>query len=163
MPKVRHGRWGGSWVAALLAVLALPGLALAQGVVRYETLTVVEAAYLYSGLGLQEVLRQSSLRQLAPLIVLCGTFWLLYRRRLYATPPPLFGVVAYVVSCALILVLFWPEAAGRFSMQFQQLFPGAVTSHIARSNSMVIQSAGQSGLIPAYLQTVGEARRVPWT
>ena len=159
MWQERVRRLGGAgWFVAALLVATVPCGVLAQGVVRYETLTVVEAAYLYSGLGLQAVLRRSSLRFLVPAIVMCGIFWLLYRRRMSAVPAPLFGVFAYVVHCLLILVMFWPEAAGGFGLQFQQLFPGAVTSHVAQGNSMLIQTAGQSGLIPAYLQTLGFAR-----
>ena len=100
------------WACA--AVPCLPALAWAQVSVQYQTLTLVESAYLYSGLALQSVLRLSSLRQLPQAIMACGVVWLLYRRVTGPHPQPLAGVVAYVVSCAVILVLFWPEAAPRF-------------------------------------------------
>jgi len=96
------GRRIGTGVA--LGVLALPSWAWGQWIVQYDTLTVVEAAYLYAGLGLQDVLRASSLRFLVPTIVICGIFWLLYKRRLSAMPTPLFGVFAYVINCVLITV-----------------------------------------------------------
>ena len=42
-----------------------------------------------------------------------------------AQPQPLAGVVAYVVSCSVILVLFWPEAAPKFFTPLTtRVFPG---------------------------------------
>ena len=61
-------------------ILCLPAVALAQVSVQYQTLTLVESAYLYSGLALQSILRLSSLRQLPQAIMACGVVWLLYRR-----------------------------------------------------------------------------------
>ena len=75
---------------------ALPALARAQG---YETLTLAEAAYLYSGLEVQEMLRASSLRQIPQVIMVCCTIWLVYRRVTSPRPQPIAGIVAYVVSC----------------------------------------------------------------
>ena len=67
---VRPSWW--AWVV----VLFLPALALAQVSVEYQTLTLVESAYLYSGLALQSILRLSSLRQLPQVIIACGVVWL---------------------------------------------------------------------------------------
>ena len=148
----RPGWW------ACIAVLFLPAPALAQVSVQYRTLTLVESAYLYAGLALQSVLRLSSLRQLPQLIVACGVVWLLYRRVTGPQPQPLAGVVAYVISCAVILVLFWPEAAPRFFAPLTtRVFPGAVTSYVAERNAMVVDDAGSSRLVPASLQTAGGA------
>ena len=140
------------------ALWLMPSVALAQVSVQYRTLTLVESAYLYSGLALQSVLRLSSLRQLPQIIIACGVVWLLYRRVTAPHPQPLAGVAAYVVSCSVILVLFWPEAAPRFfSPLTTRVFPGAVTSYVAERNAMVVDDAGSSRLVPASLQTAGGA------
>ena len=148
--------WPFLWVC--VSVVFLPALAWAQVSVQYRTLTLVESAYLYSGLALQSVLRLSSLRQLPQVITACGVVWLLYRRVTAPHPQPLAGVVAYVVSCSVVLVLFWPEAAPRFfSPLTTRVFPGAVTSYVAERNAMVVDDAGSSRLVPASLQTAGGA------
>ena len=145
------------WLSCAV-VWFLPSAALAQVSVQYQTLTLVESAYLYSGLALQSVLRLSSLRQIPQIIIACGVVWLLYRRVTGPYPQPLAGVVAYVVSCAVILVLFWPEAAPRFfSPLTTRVFPGAVTSYVAQRNAMAVDDAGSSRLVPASLQTAGGA------
>ena len=149
---VRPSRW------ACAVALFLPAPALAQVSVQYQTLTLVESAYLYSGLALQSVLRLSSLRQLPQIIIACGIVWLVYRRMTTAHPQPLAGVVAYVISCSVILMLFWPEAAPRFFQPLvTRVFPGAVTSYVAQRNAMGVDSAGTSGLVPASLATAGGA------
>ena len=149
---VRPSWW--AWVV----VLFLPALALAQVSVEYQTLTLVESAYLYSGLALQSILRLSSLRQLPQVIIACGVVWLLYRRMTTAQPQPLAGVVAYVVSCSVILMLFWPEAAPKFFTPLTtRVFPGSVTSYVAERNAMTVDSAETSRLVPASLVTAGGA------
>ena len=121
-------------------------------------LTLVESAGIYSGLGMQAVLRLSSLRQLPQAIVVCCTIWLLYRRYTSPRPQPVMGIVAYVVSCTMILALFWPEAAPRFfGVSLTRVFPGAVTSYVAERNVMAVDDAGASGLVPAGLVTAGSA------
>ena len=143
---------------ACVAVLFLPALALAQVSVEYQTLTLVESAYLYSGLAMQSVLRLSSLRQLPQIIIASSVVWLVYKRMTTAQPQPLAGVVAYVVSCTIIVVLFWPEAAPRFFTPLTtRVFPGAVTSYVAQRNVMTVDNAGASGLVPASLVTAGGA------
>ena len=145
--------------ALLLAALAcLPAAARAQG---YETLTLAEAAYLYSGLEVQEALRSSSLRHLPQAIMVACTIWLAYRRVTSARPQPLAGIVAYVVSCGLILVLFWPEAAPRF-LTVRTLVPaGGVTSWIAVQNGMANVNARSSGLVPTQLLSGTAQAQVP--
>ena len=139
----------------LVAVLlCLPGLALAQ--VRYEMLTLAEAAYLYSGLALQAVLRNSSLRHLPQVIMVCCTMWLVYRRVTSPRPQPFTGIVAYLVSCGLILVLFWPEAAPRFfgggGVTIERVTAVGITSYIPQANSMPRINAAQSGMVPVGLR-----------
>ena len=130
-------------------LLCLPQWALAQA--RYTMLTTAEAAYLFSGLALQTMLRNSSLKQLPQVIMVCCTIWLVYRRASSPRPQPLAGIVAYVVSCGIILVLFWPEAAPRF-MRMQVVSPWGVVSYVATQNGMPNVNAQQSGLIPQRLR-----------
>ena len=145
-------------VCACAVLLLLPVSVLAQVSVQYRTLTLVESAFLYSGLAMQSVLRGSSMRQLPQIIIACGVVWLLYRRMTTAQPQPLAGVVAYVISCSVILVLFWPEAAPKFFTPLTtRVFPGAVTSYVAERNFMTVDSAETSRLVPASLLTAGGA------
>ena len=93
--------------------------------------------------------------------MVCCTMWLVYRRFTTPRPQPFMGIVAYVISCTLILVLFWPEAAPRFfGATLTQVFPGAVTSYVAERNVMAVDDAGASGLVPAALVT-GTGASVP--
>ena len=147
-------------VVALLAgaVVGTPALAWAQG---YELLTLAEAAYVYSGLEVQEVLRSSSLRQLPQVIMGCCIVWLVYRRVTSPRPQPIAGIVAYVVSCGLILVLFWPEAAPRFLTVRTMIPSGGVTSYIAVQNGMANVDARSSGLVPRQLLSGAAGTQVP--
>ena len=150
-----------SWLWTCWLIAAWPGLALAQVAVQYRMLTLVESAGVYGGLAMQAVLRLSSLRQLPQVIVVSCTMWLIYHRLATPRPQPFMGVVAYVVSCTLILVLFWPEAAPRFfGVALTRVFPGAVTSYVAERNVMAVDDAGSSGLVPAALVT-GTGAAVP--
>ena len=147
--------WWGLIGAGLASV---PAVAWAQG---YEVLTLAEAAYLYSGLEVQEILRRSSLRQLPQVIMVCCTMWLVYRRVTSPRPQPLAGIVAYLISCGLILVLFWPEAAPRF-LTLRTLVPaGGVTSYIAVQNGMANVDARSSGLVPRQLLSGTPGVQVP--
>ena len=146
---------GGLLGATLVGV---PALVWAQG---YELLTLAEAAYLYSGLEVQETLRTSSLRQLPQVIMVCCTMWLVYRRVTSPRPQPIAGIVAYVVSCGLILVLFWPEAAPRFLTVRTVIPAGGVTSYIAVQNGMTNVNARSSGLVPRQLLSGTAGAQVP--
>ena len=153
---MRHWRVKGALIGG--AILALPSLAWAQG---YELLTLSEAAYLYSGLEVQEILRTSSLRHFPQVIMVCGTIWLVYRRVTSPRPQPVTGITAYLVSCGLILVLFWPEAAPRFLTVRAVIPAGGVTSFIAVQNGMVNVNARSSGLVPAQLLSGTAQAQVP--
>ena len=146
----------GLFVVAALG--CLPAAVWAQG---YETLTLAEAAYLYSGLEVQELLRRSSLRHLPQAIMVCCTIWLVYRRVTAPRPYPVAGIVAYAVSCGLILVLFWPEAAPRFLTVRTVVPAGGVTSWIAVQNGMVNVNARSSGLVPTQLLSGTAQAQVP--
>ena len=140
------------------ALVGVPALAWAQG---YEMLTLAEAAYLYSGLEVQEMLRASSLRQIPQVIMVCCTIWLVYRRATSPRPQPIAGIVAYLVSCGLILVLFWPEAAPRFLTVRTVIPAGGVTSYIAVQNGMANVNARSSGLVPRQLLSGTGQAQVP--
>ena len=152
MRRLLHGGLGGA------ALVVVPALAWAQG---YELLTLAEAAYVYSGLEVQEVLRSSSLRQLPQVIMGCCIVWLVYRRVTSPRPQPIAGIVAYVVSCGLILVLFWPEAAPRFLTVRTMIPSGGVTSYIAVQNGMANVDARSSGLVPRQLLSGAAGTQVP--
>ena len=78
------------WGLPPAALLGVPALAMAQA--GYEVLTLAEAAYLYSGLEVQEILRNSSLKVLPQVIMVCCTFWLVYRRVTSPRPQPVRGL-----------------------------------------------------------------------
>ena len=141
----------------MAAVVLAPGVAWGQ--VMYRTLTLAESAYLYSGLAAQSVLRLSSLRQLPQVIVASGVAWLLYRRMTSNRPQPVAGIVSYVVSCTVILMLFWPEAAPRFfGALTTRVTPDNVTSWVAEQNGMTASDSAQdSGLVPATLVSAAGA------
>ena len=151
------GKMPNGWLVGA-TLLGLPALVWAQG---YELLTLAEAAYLYSGLEVQETLRTSSLRQLPQVIMVCCTMWLVYRRVTSPRPQPVAGIVAYVVSCGLILVLFWPEAAPRFLSVRTVIPAGGVTSYIALQNGMTNVNARSSGLVPRQLLSGTAGAQVP--
>ena len=136
-----------------LAVACLPLQAWAQGV-EYTMLTLAESAYLYSGLAMQALLRNSGLKQLPQVIMVCCTIWLVYRRVTSARPQPLAGIVAYLVSCGLILVLFWPEAAPRFfTITLKQVTPYGVESYISKQVGTGVKiNAEESGMVPVALR-----------
>ena len=148
--KIRAG------LAALILGLPLP--AWAQGAVRYEMLTLAEAAYLYSGLAAQQMLRASGLKQLPQVIVVCGVAWLFYRRVTSPRPQPFAGILAYVISCTLILVLFWPEAAPRFVSSVRVVRMNGVQAYVPRANSMPVVNARQSEMVPTSLRAGGRTR-----
>ena len=150
-----------TWLWAAIALAAWPGLAAAQVAVQFRMLTIVESAGIYSGLAMQAMVRLSSLRQLPQVIVVGCVMWLFYHRMTTPRPQPFMGIVGYVISCTLIVVLFWPEAAPRFfGVTLTQVFPGAVTSYVAERNVMAVDDAGSSGLVPAALVT-GSGASVP--
>ena len=139
------------WLIAL-AALGAPALVLAQD---YEMLTLAEAAYLHSGLALQAMLRNSSLKVLPQVIMVCGTIWLVYRRVISPRPQPLAGIVAYLLSCGIILVLFWPEAAPRFmnaGVNTKIVKADGSWSWVARANLAPIYHARDSDLVPTNLR-----------
>ena len=107
------------------------------------------------------MLRASSLRQIPQVIMVCCTIWLVYRRVTSPRPQPIAGIVAYLISCGLILVLFWPEAAPRFLTVRTMIPAGGVTSFIAVQNGMANVNARSSGLVPRQLLSGTGQAQVP--
>ena len=138
---------------ACLGGLCLPLQAWAQSV-EYTMLTLAESAYLYSGLAMQALLRNSGLKQLPQLIMVCCTIWLVYRRVISPRPQPIAGIVAYLVSCGLIIVLFWPEAAPRFfTRTLKQVTPYGVESYISKQVGTGVRiNAEESDMVPVALR-----------
>ena len=136
---------------AALVLAGLPALAQAQD---YQMLTLAEAAYLHSGLAMQAMLRNSSLKVLPQVIMVCCTIWLIYRRVTSSRPQPIAGIVAYLVSCGLIITLFWPEAGPRFALAGAARMVGAdgTISWVAQQTGAPFVSARDSGLVPDRLR-----------
>src|SRR5882672_11079865 len=80
----------------------------------FLALSLPEAVYLYLGLAIQALVRQSSLRQLPRVLVLVWTLVLLWRAG--GRPGGYKSVVGYVGTSLVLCILFWPEAVpfGRF-------------------------------------------------
>ena len=83
----------------------------------YRTLTLIDAQYLWTGLGVQTLLRQSPTLRFMPQVVLyCSILWLLYRRVVTRMPLTMAGIIVYAVGATVIMALFWPEGlAGGFT------------------------------------------------
>ena len=130
----------------LIAFLVLvPGLVWAQTIQAY---THIETGFLYWGLGAQAVIRASSFRLLPYAIIMFCAIWLVYRRVYSAQPQPIISVFVYMIHCALILVLFWPEAIYRFFGGVTALpglvvsvDEGSVFSYVARANGELNDTA----------------------
>ena len=103
------------WLAGLAVWCLAPTDAWAQA--TYRTLTLIDAQYLWTGLGVQTLLRQSPTLRVVPQVVLyCSILWLLYRRVVTRMPLTLAGIIVYAISATVIMALFWPEGlAGGFT------------------------------------------------
>ena len=141
----------GSGIVAAAFVPCLPQWALAQD---FEMLTLAEAAYLHSGLALQAMLRKSSLKVLPQVIMVCCTIWLVYQRVMSPRPQPLAGIGAYLLSCGIIITLFWPEAAPRFALAgaARTVSADGTISWVAHETGAPFVNARDSGLVPARLR-----------
>ncbi len=99
---------------------------------EFLTLSLPEAVYLYTGLALQLLLRQSSLRWLPGVIVVCYTVALCTRvprgRAHWADVP------VYVFCCLVICILFWPEATIFGRRQGRITHPDQVASYAAQQD-----------------------------
>lgn len=97
----------------------------------FIVLSLPEASYLYMGLAIQALVRQSSLRWLPGTIVLVWTLVLLSRVGLRAAGSQYRSVLGYLGASLVILVLFWPEA-----VPFGRLTTTTEASRIASYSAM---------------------------
>lgn len=124
------------WLIALMVLV--PGVLWAA---PYQAYSHVETGFIYWGLGAQAVFRASSFRLLPYAIIMSCWIWLAYKRLYTAQAQPASVLVVYPIHCALILVLFWPEASYRFFGGVTALpglvvtaHEGSVFSYVAREN-----------------------------
>ena len=97
----------------------------------FVVLSLPEASYLYMGLAIQALVRQSSLRWLPGVIVLVWTLVLLGRAGLRAAGSQYRSLLGYLGASLVILVLFWPEA-----VPFGRLTDTTEASRIASYSAM---------------------------
>ena len=120
----------------------------------FFALSLPEAAYLYEGLAVQALFRNSSLRLIPAVIVIIAIFVLLGRSHLQGDRRPLGRVVGYGCASTLILILFWPEAVGRLGGIHGQTSPHLVASYAATQDvGATIMTAQATGLVPEPLQS----------
>lgn len=117
----------------------------------FVALSLPEAAYLYTGLALQALLR-GALRFVPAVLVTVTTLRLLGQGGLTADRRFMGRVVGYVAASALILVLFWPEAVGRLGGLPGRVDPQRVASYAAQQDpGATVRTAQDTGLVPAPL------------
>ena len=118
---------------------------------EFVTQSLPEAAYLYTGLALQALTR-GALRHLPAAIVILNTMILITRSGLGGDSRLFARAVGYLCTSTLILILFWPEAVGRFGR-------GAVLDATQVGSYAALQDPGarvltaqDTGLVPSPLQ-----------
>jgi hypothetical protein len=115
------------------------------------TQSLPEAAYLYTGLALQALTR-GALRYLPAAIVIVNTMVLITRSGLVGDPRLVARALGYLCTSTLILILFWPEAVGRFG-QGAALDATQVGSYAALQDPAArVITAQDTGLVPSPLQ-----------
>jgi len=117
----------------------------------FTALSLPEAAYLYTGLALQALLRQV-FRFVPAVLVTVMTLRLLAQGGMQGDPRLLGRVVGYLATSALILVLFWPEAVGRLGGLASTVDAQHVASYAALQDpGATVITAQDTGLVPAPL------------
>jgi hypothetical protein len=118
---------------------------------EFVTQSLPEAAYLYTGLALQALTR-GALRHLPATIVIVNTMVLITRSGLAGESRLFARALGYFVTSTLILILFWPEAAGRFGHR-ATLDATQVGSYAALQDPGArVLTAQETGLVPSPLQ-----------
>ena len=115
----------------LIILVLVPAVVYAQPPpVQYTTLTPIDSAYLYMGLGMQWTIRGSvSMQNIPPAIVICCLLYLLLKRATSANPEPLVAIVMYFITATMISVLFWPESVAPFVSNLNNpVYPNAITA-----------------------------------
>jgi hypothetical protein len=118
---------------------------------EFVTQSLPEAAYLYTGLALQALTR-GALRHLPAAIVILNTMILITRSGLAGDTRLFARALGYFCTSAFILVLFWPEAVGRFGRGVA-LDATQVGSYAALQDPGArVLTAQDTGLVPSPLQ-----------
>jgi hypothetical protein len=118
---------------------------------EFVTQSLPEAAYLYTGLALQALTR-GALRHLPAGIVILNTMVLITRSGLAGDSRLFARALGYFLTSTLILILFWPEAAGRFG-RGAALDATQVGSYAALQDPGArVLTAQDTGLVPSPLQ-----------
>ena len=117
----------------------------------FLALSLPEAAYLYMGLAIQALLRQSSLRQLPRVLVLVWTLVLVWRAQ--GRPGGYRAVVGYVGTCLVLLILFWPECVPFGRLAGRATDPTQIASYAASQDpGAEIVTAQDTGQVPDTLR-----------
>src|SRR5882672_1661948 len=117
----------------------------------FLALSLPEAAYMYMGLAIQALVRQSSLRHVPRMIVLVWTLVLLWRAQGQADG--LRKVGGYLGTSLLLCILFWPEAVPFGRYVGRSTTPAQVPSYAATQDpGAEILTAEDTGQVPDTLR-----------
>ena len=112
----------------------------------FFVLSLPEAVFLYMGLGIQALMRQSSLRHIPGTLVLLWSLVLFWRVRQHRGSS--LGVVGYLSACLMIVILFWPEAV-TFGRLGPSRGPEQVASYAAHQDpEATVVTAADTGQVP---------------
>ena len=118
----------------------------------FLALSLPEAAYLYMGLAIQALVRQSSLRHVPRLLVLVWTLVLLWRAQ--GDAQAFRKVGGYLGTSLLLCILFWPEAVPLGRAVGHTTAPAQVASYAATQDpDAEILTAEDTGQVPDTLRT----------
>ena len=117
----------------------------------FLALSLPEAAYLYMGLAIQALVRQSSLRQLPRVVVLVWTLVLVWRAQ--GRPDGYQTVAGYLGTSLLLCILFWPEAVPFGRVAGRTTAPTQIASYAASQDpGAEVITADDTGHVPETLR-----------
>ena len=118
----------------------------------FLALSLPEAAYLYMGLAIQALVRQSSLRHVPRMLVLVWTLVLLWRAQ--GDAQAFRKVGGYLGTSLLLCILFWPEAVPFGRSVGHTTTPAQVASYAATQDpGAEMLTAEDTGQVPDTLRT----------
>lgn len=116
----------------------------------FLVLSLPEAAYLYTGLAIQALAR-GLLKGVPATVVLLWTLLLVWRASQQRLPWR--GVLGYVATCLVLLILFWPEALIFGRVVGQATDPTRVGSYAAQQDpDAEVLTAGDTEHVPETLR-----------
>lgn len=116
----------------------------------FLTLSLPEAMYLYMGLAIQALTR-GLLRSVPGTVVLLWTLVLMWRASQQRLPWR--SVLSYVVTCLLLMILFWPEAVKVGRVVGRTTDPSKVGSYAAQQDpDAEIVTAEETEQVPETLR-----------